>query len=161
MKKFKLFAMIAIAAVMLTGCTEKYYGAQVLSHEYKIIPGDWKRNTGQNLPGADNYLYATFENRDITRDVMANGSVTADVYAIYDVQNNLGAWNPLPYVCPIEVYVTNEDNSTSLVVVPENIRFEWDEGTVTFIIQDLDGYDPEAIANPISVRVNVTSNLFR
>ncbi|MCR5064605.1 MAG: hypothetical protein K6A67_02440 [Bacteroidales bacterium] len=160
MKKLKLFAMLAIAMVTMTGCTEKYYGAQVFTHEYEIIPANWQRNEGANLPGADNYLYAEFQNKDITRDVMANGTVTADVYSIYDVQNNLGAWNPLPYVCPIEVLVKNDDGSYSTVIVAENVRFEWNEGKVTFIIQDLDGYDPEDITSTLHIRVNVTSNLF-
>ena len=40
--------------------------------------------------------------------------------------------------------------------VPENLRFEWEQGKVTFIIQDLDGFDPENMVSTITVKVSVT-----
>ena len=43
-----------------------------------------------------------------------------------------------------------------VLIAPENTRFEYNEGTVTFIIQDLDGYDPEDITNSMSIKVCVT-----
>ena len=41
----------------------------------------------------------------------------------------------------------------------ENLRFEWEKGQVTFIIQDLDGYDPEDMISTISFKVCVTRNM--
>ena len=148
--------MLTVAA-LATGCTKEYYtyGAQVYTHQYTIIPAQWVRNQGP-IPGADNYLYASFENADITPDVMENGTVQAYVYNTYDLQNNLGAWNTLPFVYPLEVYVPNDNGGSDLIIVPENLRFEWEEGKVTFIIQDLDGYNPEAMISTISVKVCVT-----
>ena len=87
---------------------------------------------------------------------MNNGTVQAFVYNVYDQQNNLGAWNTLPFVYPLEVYVPNEQGGTNLVIVPENLRFEWEQGKVTFIIQDLDGFDPENMISTITVKVSVT-----
>lgn len=159
MKLFKLFLPMLTVAALATGCTKEYYtyGAQVYTHQYTIIPAHWVRNQGPNLPGADNYLYASFENADITPDVMESGTVQAFVYNTYDQQHNLGAWNTLPFIYPLEVKVTNpDDGSESYVIVPENLRFEWEQGKVTFIIQDLDGYDPEAMISTISVKVCVT-----
>lgn len=158
MKKIKLFSLLTIAMVMLSGCTKEYYGAQVFTHEYKVVPGEWKRFTGANMPGSENYLYATFENSDITRDVVANGSVTADVWAVYDRANDLGSWHPLPYVYPFEVNVTYDDGTTGIGTVAEQIRLEWEEGKVTFIVQELDGWDPDDMINPVIIRATVTSN---
>ena len=157
MKLFKLFLPMLTVAALATGCTKEYYtyGAQVYTHQYTIIPAQWVRNQGP-IPGADNYLYASFENADITPDVMENGTVQAYVYNTYDLQNNLGAWNTLPFVYPLEVYVPNDNGGSDLIIVPENLRFEWEEGKVTFIIQDLDGYNPEAMISTISVKVCVT-----
>lgn len=166
MKLFKLFLPMLTIAAMATGCTKEYYtleyytdsssGVNIYTHQYTITPAQWNRNQGPNNPGADNYLYASFNNADITADVMENGAVQAFVYNVYDVQNNLGAWNTLPFVFPLEVYVTNDEGGTDMVVIPENLRFEWEEGKVTFIIQDLDGVDPENMVSSIAVKVCVT-----
>lgn len=158
MKLFKLFLPMLAVAALASGCTKEYYtfGAEVYTHQYSITPAQWTRNQGANLPGADNYLYASFQNADITADVMENGTVQAYVYNTYDVQNNLGAWNTLPFIYPLEVYVPNGDGGQEMVIVPENLRFEWEQGKVTFIIQDLDGYDPENMVSTITVKVCVT-----
>ena len=158
MKLFKLFLPMLTVAALATGCTKEYYtiGSQVYTHEYTITPAQWTRNQGPNTPGADNYLYASFQNADITADVMNNGTVQAFVYNVYDRQNNLGAWNTLPFVYPLEVYVPNNEGGTDLVIVAENLRFEWEQGKVTFIIQDLDGFDPENMISTITVKVSVT-----
>ena len=165
MKKIKLLTVLAVASIAFSGCTKEYiteevthqhtyYGSQVSTYVYTITPSQWLRNEGNLNPGGYNYLYATFQNSDITANVVNNGSGTADVYLIYNEQLNLGSWNPLPYVYPLEV---NTDNG--IVVVPENIRFEWNENEVTFIIQDLDGYDPEDMISNLTVRVTVTRNI--
>lgn len=153
MKKIKTLPLVLLAGILMAGCTKEYvtFASQTVSYEYTIVPAQWERNQGANNPGGENYLYATFNNSDITPDVMQNGMVSADVFLIYDSQHNYGAWNPLPYVYPLEL--------NTGTIVPENIRFEWEQGRVTFIIQDLDGYDPEDMVSTIQVRVNVTGNL--
>ena len=163
MKRLKLLLMTFVATAAMTGCTKEYIteqyitetGAQVKTYEYTVTPSMWQRAEGLNLPGANNYLYATFENGDITEQIFNQGAVTADIWNIYDTQNNLGSWNPLPYVFPLEIWVEDENGNPKLTVVPENIRMEWELGRVTFIIQDLDGYDPEDMVTTVTIRVNV------
>ena len=154
MKVFKLFIPLMAAAAFLCSCTKEYntYGSKMLVREHSITPAQWQRNEGANLPGSDNYLYADLRNDDITQDVLDAGAVQAFVWNIYDVQNNLGAWNTLPYVIPIEV-ITTTDGVSETVIVTENLRFEWEKGKVTLVLQDLDGYDPENMATTITVRV--------
>ena len=161
MKKITLFALLAVVLATFSGCTKEYitYGAQVSTHEYTITPAQWTRNQGANEYDADNYLYATFENKDINRYVVHNGTVTADVYLLYDAQNNKWSWRPLPYVYPFEVQVTDAEGNVSYTFVPRNLRMEWEEGIVTFIIQDLDGYDPTALNSTITIRVTVINNM--
>lgn len=36
---------------------------------------------------------------------------------------------------------------------------EWVKGMVTFVIQDLDGYDPEDMITSVTIRVTVVKNL--
>lgn len=162
MKRLKLIPLLAIACLALSGCTKEYitYGSQTFTHEYTVTPSQWDRYEGANLPGGENYLYAVFNNSDITPDVLHHGTVHADVYLVYDIQNNLGSWNPLPYVYPLEVYQTNQTTGQQeLIIVPENIRFEWEQGKVTFIIQDLDGYDPLDLISTLTIRVSVIKDI--
>lgn len=162
MKLFRLFLPMLALMMLATGCTKEYImnGAQIQTVQFNITPSEWMRNEG-DLPGTNNYLYCTKDIDFITEDVFNFGTVQAYAWNVYDAQHNLGAWNTLPFVYPLEVYVTNDDNTTSLVIVPENLRFEWELGKVTFIIQDLDGYDPEDMVSTISIKVNVTSNMKR
>lgn len=160
---FKLMLPMVAVLFMATGCTKEYitYGSQVRTHEYEITPSQWQRNEGDYNPGSQNYLYAEFNNADITSDVInGGGTVQAFVYNIYNVQENLGSWNTLPFVYPLEVVVYNEETQQNeTVIVPENMRFEWENGKVTFIIQDLDGFDPEDMITTVHVKVSVTKNL--
>ena len=36
---------------------------------------------------------------------------------------------------------------------------EWVKGMATFVIQDLDGYDPEDMITSVTIRVTVVKNL--
>ena len=159
MKLLKLFIPALAILALAQGCTKEYItnynGAQVYARDYTIKPNDWLRNQGTNELSSDNYFYADFENKDITQNVVDNGTVQAFIYAIYDVNNNLGSWNPLPFVYPLEIKTT-EDGNEKIEIVAENTRFEYNVGKVTFIIQDLDGIDPEAITNSMSIKVCVT-----
>ena len=160
MKLLKLFIPALAILALAQGCTKEYItnynGAQVYARDYTINPSDWKRNQGANNPGFDNYLYAEFENKDITQNVVDNGTVQAFIYTIYDEKNNLGSWNPLPYVYPLEIETDDGSGNKTIVIAPENTRFDYNVGTVTFIIHDLDGYDPEDITNSMSIKVCVT-----
>jgi hypothetical protein len=157
MKLFKLIIPALAVLALASSCTKEYntYGVNIYSRYYTVTPSDWKRDSGDLEPGAYNYLYAEFENPDITNDVISAGTVQAYVYVIYNTDKNLGSWNPLPYVYPLEI-TTTDDSGTSTVVAPENLRFEFEPGIVTFIIQDLDGYDPTDITNSMSIKVSVT-----
>lgn len=163
MKLKHIILPIMAAFLLFTGCTkeEVYYGSQIQTYQFNINPAQWIRSEGANLPGANNYLYCSVDIPGIDGNVFENGTVQAYVWNVYDGQNNLGAWNTLPFVYPLEIYVNNDDGTQSLVVVPENLRFWWDLGKVTFIIQDLDGYDPLALADgqTLSFKVCVTRNM--
>lgn len=164
--KLKHLILPMLAILMLaTGCTKEYitentyYGAQIKTYRFNIVPADWKRAEGVENPGSNNYLYCVKEIPAINQDVFDNGTVQAYTWNVYDVQNNIGSWNLLPFVYPLEVYVQDEQGNVEKVIVPENLRFEYELGRVTFVIQDLDGFDPEDMISTISVKVNVTSNM--
>ena len=163
MKMNRFILPLVAMALLATGCTKEYvsynYGAQVETIRVNVNPGDWQFNEGSRLPGGQNYYYCTVDIPSITAEVFDYGTVQAYVWNIYNVDQNLGAWNTLPFVYPLEVFVENDDGTQSLVIVPENLRFEWEKGKVTFIIQDLDGYDPVRIGSPLSFKVNITHNM--
>ncbi len=163
MKLKHIFLPIMAAFLLFAGCNkvENYYGSQIETFQFNINPADWQRAEGSSLPGSNNYLYCTVSLDAINADVFNYGTVQAYVWNVYDGQHNLGAWNTLPFVYPLEVYVDNQDGGQSLVIVPENLRFEWEEDKVTFIIQDLDGYDPVALGDgqTLSFKVCVSRNM--
>ena len=163
MKHLKLFIATAAAVCLFAGCskediTEEYItvnGSQIYVKDYTIKASDWKLN--ENLvPGADNYYYCDCNNDDITDEVIALGTVQAYIYTIYDAAKNLGSWNPLPFVYPLEIVTTDDEGNEDVIIVAENTRFDYQEGIITFIIQDMDGYSPEQIVNDMSIRVCVT-----
>ena len=161
MKLFRLFIPAIAILALAQGCTkeyvtnEYYQGAKVYARDYTVTPKDWKRNEGANNPGFENYLYADFDNPDITKDVVENGTVQAYIYCIYNEAQNLGNWNPLPYAYPIEIEKT-DGGVTKIEIAPEVTRMEYNVGVVTFVIQDLDGFDPDDIKNDMSIKVCVT-----
>jgi hypothetical protein len=156
MKKCRIILPLLAFAMLFTGCTKEIitYGSQISTYRFNVTPSQWKVNQGPNEPGSDNYLYCELDVPGIDKQVFDYGTVQAYVWNIYDVSNNLGAWNTLPFVYPLEIYDNGE-----YYVVPENMRFEWEMGKVTLIIQELDGYDPSQIAETISVKVSVTRNM--
>ena len=42
-----------------------------------------------------------------------------------------------------------------ITIIPETIRCEWEEGKITFVIQDLDGYAPLNVNETLLMRVSV------
>ena len=149
MKKMLLFA--AALLLGLVACTKTDYVTQssVYSLDYEVKPSDWKSNDNPN------YWYVSFPNRYITSEVeKGQGAVVGYVWIVYDVNTKEGAWNLLPYVTPFpyaEVdengnYVYDKDGNYIIAgYVAESIRMEWEEGKVTFLIQDMDGVLPVAL----------------
>ncbi len=165
MKLKRLFLPMLTAVLLLSGCTKEYvtytsnYGSQIETFRFNVTPSQWKVAQGNNEPSSDNYLYCTLDVPAITDRVFDEGTVQAFVWNVYDVNQNLGAWNTLPFVYPLELYVTNDQGEQEMIIVPENLRFEWEKGTVTLIIQDLDGYDPTQLSETLSFKICVSSNM--
>lgn len=163
MKLMKLFLPMLAIAMLATGCTKEYvtntYGSQIQTYQFNITPSEWQRVAGDNLPGSQNYLYCTKSLDAIDQYVFDQGTVQAFAWNVYDPSTNTGAWNTLPFIYPLEILVQDDLGNIDMVVVPENLRFEWELGKVTFIIQDLDGYDPEDMVSTISIKVCVSSNM--
>lgn len=126
LKKLLLLPLMALL-LLPTGCRKEYitYGSQVRSHTYTVKANQWMQ------PAGENYYVSRWENADITREVMENGAVEAYVF-------NNDTWHGMPYVYP---YYSAEYDIT----VAENYRFEYSEGHVYFILEDLDGALPEGI----------------
>lgn len=99
--------------------------AATVTHECTITARDWVWASDYN------YYYATVDCSDLTKDVDTYGA--AIVYYYED-----GRWNMLPYTIP---YYSGAENDTWA----ENLRFDWEIGKITFILQDLDGGQPENI----------------
>ena len=161
MKTAKLLVAIAAVTLLAASCTEKhiYYENNLSTTIYTIKPSHWEINEiidadNQVIPGSDNYFFCTVDNKDITDEVMDRGSVQAFVYYTYNKEENLSAWSTLPFICPVE-YIVTEEGVTSSIIVPENLRFEWEKGSVTFILQALDGFSPNDIKNTMSIKVCV------
>ena len=137
MKKF-LLPMLAVAMMgVATSCTKEYYYDEhdhnnttvyenvTMTTEYYVKANDWVTEDGLN------YYYASYSNDNITEAIERSGLVVAYVY-------DDGNWNMMPYVYPY--YSAAEDATWA-----ENLRFDWNTGVVTFIVQDLDGGLPEGM----------------
>jgi hypothetical protein len=150
--------MLAAVLCLAASCEKKYiteeyiteYHSNVTTFDIRIAPTDWLREQGAQEPGSTNYLYYIYSSPEFSKDVMKNGAVVAYIYTLYDVKTQQGAWNLLPYVYPLEM----NDNGT-LTIIPETIRCEWEEGKITFVIQDLDGYAPLNVNETLLMRVSV------
>lgn len=100
--------------------------AATVTEEVTVRAKDWIEDSEAN------YYYATYDCSSLTKDVDSYGAVIVYYY------DNEGRWNMLPYVTP---YYSDEMDDTWA----ENIRFDWEHGKITFIVQDLDGGLPENI----------------
>ena len=150
---FLLFTLPLFSSCTKEYITEEYVtknveaGTQVFTYNYEVVPNDWKL---EHADDGRNYLYAEFENRDLTERVLSEAAVTGSVYYTYNISEDLKSWNNLPYVLP---YKTKNDT-----VIGEVIRFEYEPKRITFVIEDLTGNDPEPMVNPITFKVNVVTN---
>lgn len=165
MKHFLTIGTFALLALtMATSCekqyvtkeyiTEEYYnveGAKVYSYEYTIRPNEWQ--TGDNGTGR-NYLYVECPNTDITENVMNNGAVLAYVWLIYNNNTGDASWNLMPYVYPYSY--TNAESNTAWV--GENIRYEYENERITFLIEDLDGVLPDEMTDDMIFKVVIVEN---
>ena len=114
------------------------------SHQYTVHANQWSQYTTDGR----NQLIATFSDEDITQDIFENGTVTAAVWCTYDSRSSAGSWNPLPYLYP---FFWEEEGESG--VLTENIRFEYEQGKVTFVIEDMDGIMPYAMVDDITFKV--------
>ena len=154
----RTFLMLAAMLCLAVSCEKKYiteeyiteYHSNVTTFDVRIAPGDWKREEAGAEPATNNYLYYIYSTKELTPEVVKKGAVVAYIYTIYDAKTQQGAWNLLPYVYPLEI-TENEET----FMVPETIRCEWEEGMITFVIQDLDGYDPLDVNETLLMRVSV------
>lgn len=153
MKLLKSLLLLAGLSLMAASCTKEYYteeyysGSQITSYVYEIQPSEWQTESASD---GRNYLYAEIENPDITDELVNNGMITSSVYYVYNQEKNLGSWNDLPYVFPCTI-----NDST---VVGENIRYEYEPGYITFVIEDLNGLTPEQMKGSITFKVNVAED---
>ncbi len=85
------------------------------------------------------YAYCTIDWDVLTDHVVYDGNINVYVY-------DNGRQNPLPYVYPLG-FVTYSDGSTDFAT--ENLRFDFEVGRVTIIMQDMDGAIPNlGLATP-------------
>ncbi|MBR1850078.1 MAG: hypothetical protein IJ789_01765 [Bacteroidales bacterium] len=91
-----------------------------------------------------NYYFATVRWNALSEEVVYNGQVHAYIYED-------GRQNPLPYIIPVTYTHTTTDTAgvttSETITVPENLRFDYEPGQITFIIDDLDGKAPEDMVN--------------
>lgn len=166
MKYLKSFIPAIAVLTLLQACTKEYItkqyitqeynGAQVYARDFTVKPGDWQQNydDGYDIARSDNYLWAEFDDPDITQDAVDNGTVQAFIFTKMD---DIESWNPLPFVYPLEITIKDSTTGkTETIIVPENTRIEYNVGKVTFILQDLDGFNPEDITNDMTIKVCVT-----
>lgn len=132
MKKAILPIVAAIAlALGFSSCEHQ----TMETMEVTIYPGNWVK------PASANYYMATVYWDELDEDVVDYGTVNA--YLLDGGRQNL-----LPYVYPID-YSTYDENGNVIenIIVPENLRYDYRYGEITFILQDLDGMMPEGMEN--------------
>ena len=120
MKKFLL--PIIASVLLLAGCSEK---AHIITHYYTVNSNQWERSitTYEDGTYTTNYYYSTWENSDITPDVINDG-----VVLVYYLDND-GRDNILPYT----LYLS--DNGVNY---QERIEYDIEPGKITFKIKDSD-----------------------
>ena len=153
---FKVIVALLLVATA-TSCkkeyiTEEYYtqGSQIFTYEYTVKASDWQQG---DYFGTRPYWYAIVDDDDITNQVMDNGAVLGYLWNVYDNNGN-ASWNTLPYVYS---YVTSDDDGNDITVA-ENIRFEYENGIATFVIEDLDGVLPEAYPDDLTFKIVVVKD---
>ena len=142
MKKSKILIPVLasiLAGLFSTSCTKDVALESVNTRvmECTIYRNQWNDD-------GSGYLWKTYDWDAITNDVLTYGSIDAFVY---DGSRQC----PLPHVIPVAYLV---DGQT--VYVPENIRFDFEPGKITFIMQDLDGFMPTGLDVDLTFRAVAT-----
>ena len=162
MKALKFSILALVAALLATACkkeyiTEEYYNyySEVNTKNYDIKANQW--NFAED--GNRQYLYVTVDEPDITEKVLEKGAVLGYVSWQYNTDNGQqSSWNLMPYVYPFSYNTETESGEASVGYVGENFRMEYELGTITFVIEDLDGIKPEDMVDPISFKVVIIAN---
>lgn len=155
-------SIAVITATLTTSCekeyiteeyiTKEYYGSQVHTREYVIKKADWQVG---DFDDGRIYLYAECDNPDITENVMNNGAVLGYFWLTYNPKENFSSWNLMPYVYP---YITVNDKDEQ-IIRGENFRIEYETGIVTFVVEDLNGVQPDEMGDETIFKVVVIENL--
>ena len=124
--------MVAILGLTATSCRKDTHDAYLESSgtrvkEVTVRGSDWITND----PTVD-YAYYTVDWDVLTDHVVYDGNVNVYVY-------DNGRQNPLPYVYPLG-FMEYSDSVTDFLV--ENLRFDFEVGRVTLIMEDMDGQVP-------------------
>ena len=146
MKKARILFPLLLAVLtgfFATSCTPDYIieGSHTRVMQATVEHGKWQ--VYQDVSGKE-YLYKSFDWDALTPEMVQYGTVTAYVY---EGTNQC----PLPHVIPIRYNVNG-----NIDVVAENIRFDYGVGTITFIMEDLDGFLPEDVVDDLVFRVVAT-----
>ena len=145
MKKFLLLPILA-SLFLFSACTfEEYYECPeehsiLISDIIDVLPNHWSFN--DNNDGL--YFYSTWNYSALTQDVLNSGAVLA---YYWDGTRD----NQLPYVRPYQ-----ESNG---YLYFENIRFDYQQGKITFILEPSDFIEPYAITGKMSFKVVVIKNI--
>ena len=128
----KLFLPIIAAVLLFSGCQER---SRVMTSYYKVDSNDWSVLSTMNADSTYTvqYVYSSWENYDITPEVIEGG-----VVLVYYIDED-GRDNILPYT----LYYLDENG------VPYQERFEYDiePGIITFKFKDTDFQTLESLAN--------------
>jgi hypothetical protein len=133
----KKLLLIGLVAFLLPACTVNGPDTYVVAETFYIIVspvGDWKTRNSDN----DFYIYAEKNLPAITRNVIENGVVMAYYLDDYD--------NLLPYI---------RSYDTGLFEV---IRYDIQEGKITFIIESNDQNLPPPVTSQMEFKVVVLRN---
>ena len=137
MKKIIILLSIVAAAISISGC--QIDGALLRTEEYVIKPLDW------TIDEVTASMYVECNADFITRSVVENGTVSAFYYIEEE-----GTWAPLPFIRNV-TYATGMSTTTTV----ESIRFEWFEGKVIFVVEDMDARTPLRFGDDKLFRVSV------
>ena len=139
MKKW-ILPMLAMFA-MLVGCTERPH---IITSNYTVTPDQWEQSitTYDNGTYDVNYYYSSWENVDITPDVIEFGVVLA--YYIDDDNRD----NMLPYT----IYLKDDAGA----FWQERIEFDIERGVITFKIKDTDFNTAQSMANIGTMKFKVS-----
>ncbi len=142
MKKATFILPLLMTIVMscgLTSCSDEYFGdSNTRVMEATVFRNQW-------CDDGSGYLWCSFDWNALTVDVLNYGNISAYVY-----DGNRQC--PLPHVVPITY--TFDDGSYDIVT--ENIRYDFEPGKITFIMEDHDGALPENINTDLTFRVVAT-----